>query len=526
MSFTLTPMDWSNPDYGPVWADRMTRLQALRAEPGKLPALREYYKTHPVEFINDWGCTSNPKNAGVFLPDGKAMPVTMPFVLFQRQAEFLAWLHEHWRGRKDGVIEKSRDVGLTWLCVSFAVWMWSFWPGSVVGFGSRKEDLVDKSDSPDSIFWKVRVFIRLLPVEFRPAGYVEGKHAAHLRISNPETGAAIVGEAGDNIGRGGRSSIYFKDESAHWEHPESCDAALSQNTNVQIDISTPNGEGNPFWQKVHGGKFDVFQFDWRQDPRKGQTKAEQDAWYAIQRNRMTPVALAAEVDRDYSASISNSHISGDVVSAAMARGPGDVPAVGPLMVGIDVARFGDDKTVISFRRGRVLIKQISWGKSAIDSTAGRCKHEIDLFRERPGQIAVDVIGVGSGVADLLRSWYRREVYGQIDDIVQDVNSSIRLDSGLHYNLRAYMWDQVKEWLKTASVPNEQGLRVDLTGIRYEYRGGALLMESKEDMKKRGLKSPDCGDSLCLTLAYPPKPKPTVIDMRYVVDYAPMNEMGL
>lgn len=512
----MTPdgFDWLRPDYTPVWAERMARLKALRDDPSKLPGVMEFYKTHPAQFINDWGVTFNPKNVGT------QVPPTMPFLLFPKQVQFIEWLHAKWKGRKDGVCEKSRDMGVTWLCVAFASWMWIFWPGGVIGFGSRKEDLVDKSDNPDSIFWKVRAFIRMLPVEFQPPGYKEGKHAAHLRIVNPSNEAAIIGEAGDNIGRGGRSSIYIKDESAHWEHPESCDAALSQNTNVQIDISTPNGEGNPFWHKVHGGKFDVFVFDWKDDPRKDRD------WYAQQVARMTAVALAAEVNRDYSASIDNSHISGDVVTAAMARGPADVPANGPLMVGIDVARFGADKTVITFRRGRVLIKQIEWGKTAIDATAGRCKHEIDQFRERPGQIAVDVIGVGSGVADLLRSWYKRHVNGKVEDIVQDVNSSVRLGNGTHYNLRSWMWDQMKDWLPTASIPNDQSLRVDLTGIRYEYKGGELLMEDKEDMKARGLKSPDKGDSLAMTFAFPPKPTTKPIDLRMVVDYAPMNEMGL
>jgi hypothetical protein len=92
--------------------------------------------------------------------------------------------------------EKSRDMGVTWLCVGFAVWMWLFHPGTVVGFGSRKEEYVDKIGDPKSIFWKIRQFIALLPVEFRPAGYIESRHAPHMRIINPENGL------GDH--RGGR----------------------------------------------------------------------------------------------------------------------------------------------------------------------------------------------------------------------------------------------------------------------------------------------------------------------------------
>jgi phage terminase large subunit len=504
------PFDWTNPDYEAVWADRMAKLRALRAEPARLAGVKAFYKEHPVEFIQDWGCTFDPRNVGT------SRPTTMPFILFDKQVQFIEWLQQRVQRRQGGVVVKSRDMGVSWLCIAFAVWMLIFVSGSVAGFGSRKEDLVDKSDDPNALFWKARMFLRLLPHEFRPAGYKEDKHAAHMRIVNPEEsaeGAAIVGEAGSNIGRGGRTTIYFKDESAHWEQPESCDAALSQTTNVPIDISTPNGEGNPFWEKAHSGQLPVFNFDWRDDPRKG------PAWYAEQKRTMTKVALAQEVDRDFGASVTNSYVASGIVTLAMARGPADVRPMGGLRVGLDVARFGNDKCVLTFRRGRVLLKQAKWGKANIEATAGMAKQAINAFKERPEQIAVDVIGLGAGVADLLRGWF--------GDIVIDVNSSLQMDNGKHFNLRAFMWEEMEAWLKNASIPNDQSLRVALTGLRYGYRGGLLLMESKDEMKKRGLKSPDEADSLALTFAYPDtkrKPPPPQPDRIAVYDVDP--EMGL
>jgi phage terminase large subunit len=173
-----------------------------------------------------------------------------------------------------------------------------------------------------------------------------------MRVLNPENGASIVGEAGDNIGRGNRTSIYFKDESAFYEHADAIDAALSQTSNCKIDVSTPNGAGNAFYRKRHGGRIKVFVFDWRQDPRKGKD------WYAKQCEILDAVIVAQEIDRDYESSVTDSWIPSDIVIAAQARGPADVRPVGGLRVGVDVARFGDDKTVISFRRGRVLLKQV------------------------------------------------------------------------------------------------------------------------------------------------------------------------
>lgn len=484
-------VDWKSPDYGPIFEERAKWLARLRADPDLVPPLKEFYREKPVDFITDWGMTFDPRNAEI----GK--PTVVPFVLFERQEQFIDWLYERWRGREDGLVEKSRDMGVSWLCVAFASWMWLFQPETVVGFGSRKEEYVDKIGDPKSLFWKVRQFINLLPTEFQPMGWDDQRHAPHMRVLNPENGAAIVGEAGDNIGRGNRTSIYFKDESAFYEHAEAIDAALSQTSNCKIDVSTPNGAGNAFYRKRHGGKIKVFVFDWREDPRKG------DAWYRHQCEILDPVIVAQEIDRDYESSVSNSWVPSDIVQAAMSKGPADVKPVGGLRVGIDVARFGDDKTVFTFRRGRVLIKQVVLKKLDVTEVAARAKAEIDAFNEKPQQIAVDVIGIGAGVADILRGWFPdKTVNNKTTKTVVDVNSALRMSDGQNYNLRAFVWREMREWLKTASIPNDQELKSQLTALRYSFRAGELLMEAKEDAKKRGVKSPDQADSLALTFAYP------------------------
>lgn len=493
-------IDWLNPDYSLVFAARIAAIENLRAKPELLPGVEAFYKDNPVAFVNDFGMTFDPRLAEI----GKSTMV--PFVLFPKQVEFINWLHERWRKREDGLAEKSRDMGVSWLCCAFAVWMWRFHPGTVVGFGSRKEEYVDKLGDPKSLFWKIRQFIGLLPRELRPLGYDEKTHAPHMRIINPDNGAAIVGEAGDNIGRGNRTSIYFKDESAFYEHAESVDAALSQTSNCKIDVSTPNGPGNPFYRKAHGGKISKFEFDWRSDPRKN------EAWYQRQCAVLDPVVVAQEIDRNYEGSIANSFISGELVTTAMSRGPMEVQPTGGLMVGIDVARFGDDKTVMSFRRGRVLLKQIAWAKHDLVQTAARARNEIAAYNIRPDQIAVDTIGIGAGVADMMRGWYPDKVDNKTQRIIKtvvDVNSSLRMDDGVNYNLRAFMASHLRLWLAGASIPNDADLKTDLTALRYGYRGGELLLESKDDAKRRGIKSPDRFDSLALTFAVPPAP--AVID---------------
>jgi hypothetical protein len=321
-----------------------------------------------------------------------------------------------------------------------------------------------------------------------------------MSILNPENGSAIVGEAGDNIGRGNRTSIYFKDESAFLEHPDSIDAALSQTSNVKIDVSTPNGEGNPFARKRKSGKVPVFTFPWRDDPRKGQE------WYDKQVRDLDPVVLAQEVDISYSASVANAYVPSNFVTEAQHRGPADVQPSGPMRLGVDVARFGDDKSVLTPRDNRIVYPLEVWGKLDTMQTAGKVKDWVLTWNEANPkhpieQIAVDVIGIGAGVVDRLNEF--EELQGLQ---IVGVNSSIKLDDGRNYNLRAKMWREGKEWLDPRNGPvsmtNDPELLTDLTSLRYSYRGGLLLIESKDDAKARGIKSPDRADSLMLTFAEP------------------------
>lgn len=496
----MADFDWKTPDYAPVWAERVARLQRLRADPSLLPGCMAFYADHPVEFISDWMLTFDPRNVE------RGIEAVTPFLLFPKQAEYVTWVVARWRGREDGVVEKSRDMGVSWLCVAIATWMWIFHPGVVVGFGSRKEAYVDDLGNPASLFWKIRETIKLLPAEFVPAGFNMRAHAPSMKIINPVNGSTIIGEAGDNIGRGNRTSIYFVDESAFLERQESVAAALSQTSNCKLHVSTPNGAGNVFYRMRHSGRVPVFVFDWRDDPRKDR------AWYERQLATLDPVIVAQEIDRDYSASVANSWIAGTSVRECMAKGPADVQAIGPLMVGVDVARFGDDKSCITFRKGRLVYPQIVFGQCDVVDVAGRVKQAIMEMPEPVAQIAVDTIGIGSGVADMLRRDFRHKVV--------DVNSSIRLSDGQNYNMRARMWRDLREYLKNgASLPNDPDLATDLTALQYEFRGGELLMESKDNAKKRGIKSPDRADSLALTFAIPARDYASDNQTSAVTDYA-------
>lgn len=196
-------------------------------------------------------------------------------------------------------------------------------------------------------------------------------------------------------------------------------------------------------------------------------------------------------------------IPGDLVDEAMARKPAAYMWE-PLIMGVDVARFGDDQSVIAFRRGRDACS-VSWRKyRGVDTMtlAGEIARLAD--QEKVDAIFVDGIGIGAGVVDRLRQLHRT---------VFDVQSGGK-PSGLYFdepikvkNKRVEMWAQVRQWLRIGAIPDDMELEADLTGIEYGYDAdNAMQLERVEDMKKRGLASPDCATALALTFAEPVAPK--------------------
>jgi len=379
--------DYRAADYSGVIAQRIERLRRLRANPASLPAIREYYRADPIQFIQDWGVTADQRGALLSPP----RPVVVPFVLFPRQVECATWILERARSREHGLIEKSRDCGVSWLACALAATLCLFNPGVTTGFGSAKEDKLDRSGDPDCLFWKVRCFLKYLPIEFR-GGWDESRHSAHLRIVFPGTSSAIVGEAGDNIGRGGRSSIFFVDEAAHLERPELIEASLASNTDCRIDISSVAGMANPFAIKRHSGKIPVFRFHWRDDPRKD------DAWYAHQAEILPPAVLAGEVDLDYRASVEGSLIpSAWIESAVGAHVKLGITPSGIRTAALDVADTGNDLNALAGRHGILLQHLRSWSGKGSDLYAsvvcafGLCEE----YGYR--SLLYDSDGLGSGV---------------------------------------------------------------------------------------------------------------------------------
>lgn len=197
-------------------------------------------------------------------------------------------------------------------------------------------------------------------------------------------------------------------------------------------------------------------------------------------------------------------IPGDTVEAARKREP-EAKLYDPLVMGVDVARFGDDQTVICLRRGRDA-KSVPWvtlrGADTMQ-VAARVAAMADQYK--PDAIFVDGGGVGGGVIDRLRMLKYHVIEVQFGAAA---DKSISTSDGdvVYANKRAEMWGSMRDWLKGGMIPDSNDLAAELTCVEYGYafKHGkeAILLEKKSDIKKRGLESPDLADALAITFAYP------------------------
>lgn len=377
--------NWLTPEYGPVIKARMERVAAMRANPSLVPVLMAYYRAHPADFISDFGVTYDPRNIE------RGLPATIPFILFPRQREWIDWALARWKAQEAGVVEKTRDMGMSWLSVAFACTMCLFNPGMSFGFGSRKENYVDKLGDPKSLFWKARMFMDALPPEFLGGWTLD--NAPHMRITFPGNKSVITGEAGDNIGRGDRTSIYFVDEAAFLERPQLIEASLSATTNCRIDISTPNGRANPFADKRFRFPSErVFTFKWTSHP------ARDDKWYAKQVADLDPVTVAQEIDINYSASVEGVLIPSEWVNAAIdADRKLGLAITGAKRAALDVADEGKDKNACAIARGVRISRVPEWSGVGSDILGTVQRTFAICDDEGVSEFRFDSDGLGAGV---------------------------------------------------------------------------------------------------------------------------------
>ena len=217
---------------------RIAVHKRVMEDPAFAAFIKQACATDPLFVINGFGWTYDPRNT--------AAP-KLPFILypFQENAilELLSAVGDH-----DLLIEKSRDMGASWLCIAAATWCWLFCPAQSILFVSRVEEYVDKPGNPKAMFWKFDYLVDNLPIWLQPEGYDKSIHRSKLHVENPENSSVIDGESTTgNVARGDRRTVIILDEFAAVEQGHRVLNSTQRATNCRIFNSTPNGINNAFY---------------------------------------------------------------------------------------------------------------------------------------------------------------------------------------------------------------------------------------------------------------------------------------
>ena len=199
-----------------------------------------------------------------------------------------------------------------------------------------------------------------------------------------------------------------------------------------------------------------------------------------------------EIYGEFPLSEEGSFISPSQVDEAFKRKKYDDESA-PVVIGIDPARSGADSTVIVVRQGRDLLAVERHHGDDTMETVGNIIDAIERYK--PSMTCIDEGGVGAGILDrLVEQRYK----------VRGVNFGWKAKNPrAHLNKRAEIWCAMRDWLKTASIKDDKRLKDDFTGVRSMFTSsGAIQLESKKDLRARGLSSPDAADALAVTFAFP------------------------
>ena len=221
-------------------------------------------------------------------------------------------------------------------------------------------------------------------------------------------------------------------------------------------------------------------------------KTELDEWIAL--HGIDSDFVKIRILGEFPSKANDSLISALVVDEAIERTVShEVYKNAPKILGVDVARFGDDQTVIAYRQGYKLHKLDKY--SQLDTIEVVDKVTTAIHNFEPDAVFIDVGGVGAGVYDnLIHSGYQNVYAVEFGSKATEPNK--------YYNKRSEIWCKMAEWLELADIPDDIALKDDLCLPQYSYKSdsGVIALERKQDMKKRGLASPDSADAIAVTFA--------------------------
>lgn len=436
-------------------------------------------------------------------------------------------------GRVRALILKGRQQG----CSTYVGGR--FYQRTTWAKGLRTFILTHEDAATQNLFEMVNRYHEHCPADVRPS--TGAANAKELYFDRLDSGYKVGTAGTKGVGRSSTIQLFHGSEVAFWPNAESHAAGVLQavpdlpGTEVILE-STANGIGNFYhqqWQEAERGQSDFiavfvpwyWQDEYQKDAPEGFSLTEEEAEYAAlyglsdrqmawRRAKIAQLKDPALFKQEYPATAAeafqttgqDSFIKSEPVMKARKaeREPN-----GPLVIGFDPARFGDDGSALARRRGRKVINVERQYKLTTMQAVGWLKQVIDT--EKPARVFIDVGGLGIGIFDRLVEMG----YGEIVRAINFGSSPLeppKFDSegkeigGGPVNRRAEMWMASRDWLTQeggADIPDDDSLQGDACGPGYKYDSNSrVLLEKKEDMRKRGLPSPDGWDAIVLTFAEP------------------------
>ncbi len=399
--------------------------------------------------------------------------------------------------------------------------------------------LTHHADASSNLFNMARRFLDWLPEHSKPQ--IGTSSQRELKFAKLDSGYRVGTAGTEGVGRSDTIQLFHGSEVGFWPHADEHAAGALQavpnedGTEVWLE-GTANGMGNVFhkqWQLAESGRSeyeaifipcywsDEYSIDpglnFRPEPHEIELQElfgltyGQLAWRRLKISELGEAKFRQEYPMNaveaFQASGGDSFIDPRLVMRA--RKHRDETEFGPLLLGVDPARFGDDDTALIFRRGRKAFGKKKFHGLDTMEVVGRLTTIID--ETEPDKVFIDVGGLGAGIYDRLREL-------KYTHLVMPVNfGAAPSDDRRYTNKRAEMWARTKDWLALeggVEVPDDDELHADLTTPQYQYDSlQRIKLEKKEDIRKRGLRSPDVGDALALTFAYPIGMKPEQIEKR-------------
>jgi hypothetical protein len=479
-----------------------------------------------------------------------------PFAFNEAQKELHRRLEEQKAktGRVRAIVLKARQMGISTYVGA------RFFRRTIANPGLRTAILGHERAASRNLFGLVRRFYEHLPEEEKPS--LGTCNAEELVFDKLDSGYLVSVATLEGAGRSSTAQLLHASEVAFWPSLQEQLAALVQTipdiaeTEIILE-STGNQFGDEFhqlWRKAESGESEflpvflpwAIQPEYRSGIPEGFCMTGEEARLATQhgldieqicwrRNKISQLGSEDYFKREYPltpdeafiASTFDSFITADLVMAARKE---DVEAVGPLLIGVDPAGMGDDATAIAWRRGHKIEKIERRRHLTTMEIAGWIASIIR--KDKPAKVCLDTGGLGVGIYDRLIE----ESHG---DVVTAVNFGSKpiepppLDdtgkpSGGPLNRRAEMWLNMRNALQEGrfSIPDDDGLHADLTSCGYKYdSSGRLVLESKQDMRKRGMPSPDSADAMALTFSEPegsPIPRSTLLNFNRKILYPDMG----